>query len=146
MENVVAQVPKFFQGGSETFFSLLWTSHIADPTDLDNFLDIKTSPPSTSDNPQDMEEVSFSYSALFKSFLSGSGIPCPALMEDAKGSLHASVDLSAADSPTFRARMFVWAVTGSPSLNPSNDRIEVRFIFLHLFNLYFLSCSYFLFF
>jgi hypothetical protein len=59
-------------------------------------------------------------------FLQGSGLPCPELFKAAQGGFSAIIDISQVSVASFRARVFVWAITGSPFLDPgADDRISV---------------------
>jgi hypothetical protein len=59
-------------------------------------------------------------------FLQGSGLPCPVLFKAAQGGFSSIIDLSQVSATSFRARVFVWAITGSPFIDPgADDRISV---------------------
>ena len=61
-----------------------------------------------------------------ENFLQGSGLPCPELFKAAQEGFSSIIDLSQVSIASFRARMFVWAITGSPFLDPgADDRISV---------------------
>jgi hypothetical protein len=61
-----------------------------------------------------------------ENFLQGSGLPCPVLFKAAQGGFSSIIDLSQVSATSFRARMFVWAITGSPFIDPgADDRISV---------------------
>ena len=62
---------------------------------------------------------------LIRDFLSGSGVPCPAHFEEAKAQFDRIVELSDVSKPHFRARIFTWAVTGSPFVSPDEQKINV---------------------
>ena len=60
-------------------------------------------------------------------FLLGSGLPCPVLFKAAQGGFSSIIDLSQVSATSFRARMFVWAITGSPFIDPgADDEIRVN--------------------
>lgn len=54
-------------------------------------------------------------------FLQGSGLPCPELFEAARGGFGSVIDLSQVSVTSFRARVFVWVITGSPFIDPGSD-------------------------
>jgi hypothetical protein len=69
-------------------------------------------------------------------FLQGLGIPCPNLFTAAQGGLSSVIDLLQVLAPAFHARMFVWATTGLPFIDPgANDRISMshRLLYSHLY-------------
>jgi hypothetical protein len=61
--------------------------------------------------------VTSSLEELFKTFIPGSGIPFPDILDSIKENFSLQVDLSQADSPTFCARIFTWAATGHLSFD-----------------------------
>lgn len=71
--------------------------------------------------------------SVFKTFLQGSGIPCPQLFEEAKAHFHPVIDLAGIeeDGGGFRARMFCWAATGSFDRTPDMERIIVSLVSQH---------------
>jgi hypothetical protein len=71
---------------------------------------------------------------LIAAFLQGSGIPCPILFDDLKPTFNPLPDLSQVGTPAFRSRMFAWAVTGSPFVDPDSDEVLVC---VFLFMIYF---------
>jgi hypothetical protein len=59
-------------------------------------------------------------------FLQGSGVPCPELFKAAQEVFSPIIDLSQVSAESFRARMLVWATTGSPFIDPgASDTINV---------------------
>jgi hypothetical protein len=58
-------------------------------------------------------------------FLQSSGLPCPDLFKAAQEGFSSIIDLSQISALSFRARMFVWAITGSPFIDPAADEIRV---------------------
>ncbi|KAJ3764672.1 hypothetical protein FB446DRAFT_656239, partial [Lentinula raphanica] len=68
---------------------------------------------------------SVSFEDIFQEFLEGSGIPCPALMEEVQGSFDDVVTLEGASEKNYRMRMFCWASTGSPFILTDGPAIEV---------------------
>jgi len=108
------QVIRSWGGGSENFFSLLWTSHISSYANLEDHLVIVEPPlPLREQLQHSQSNPNGSFTSLFTDFLKGSGIPCPALFDDAKNHFNKIIDLRQADAEGFRAKMFCWAVTGS---------------------------------
>jgi hypothetical protein len=59
---------------------------------------------------------------LVEEFLQGSGIPCPAKFDELRGGFSNLIDLDKIDTPGFRARVFTWAATGSPTISPDDTR------------------------
>jgi hypothetical protein len=127
------QVPKEFEGGSDTFFSLVYTSQVSSYESLEPFLHISPIPARLSgcflgracDLP-----------GILTDFLKGSGIPCPHLFEEAKQHFASNVDLAAIDTPGFRSRILCWAISGSPSIQVDGSPIEVH----HCFQFSLASC------
>ena len=69
-----------------------------------------------------------------QSFLQGSGLPCPELFKAVQGGFSSIIDLSQVSAASFRARVFVWAITGSPFIDPgADDRISVSHQLLALY-------------
>ena len=71
------------------------------------------------------DEDRLSFADRFVQFLKGTGFPCPDRFQDIRGRFGNRFDFSQADSPAFRPRMFLWAATGAPFINPNDGRIEV---------------------
>ncbi|KAJ6628833.1 hypothetical protein B0H10DRAFT_1940208 [Mycena sp. CBHHK59/15] len=61
--------------------------------------------------------------AIFKGFLQRTGIPCHGLLENGKAHFHPDVisELSNIHAPSFCPRMFCWATTGTPFLDPDYE-------------------------
>jgi hypothetical protein len=112
-----SQVIKSWDGGSENFFSLLWTSHISSYANLADHLTFVEPSPALCDQLRRARRASndtfTSFASLLIDFLKGSGIPCPGRFEEAKGHFNKIVDLRQTDAEGFRAKMFCWATTGS---------------------------------
>jgi hypothetical protein len=121
-------VPKSFEGGSEAFFSLLWTSQIQGYDSLSPFLRFSGSSVAAALSPTLAEVRSRPVKDKITAFLQGSGIPCPTLFNDLKPTFSPLLDLSQADTPAFRSRMFAWAVTGSPFVDPDSETILVSIV------------------
>jgi hypothetical protein len=123
------QVVKGFEGGPETFFSLAWTSHISSYDSLSTRLDFCRAPASSETNfGLAIGETAANFQEIFTDFLKGSGIPCPSLFANVRGYISPLIDLTTIDQPGFRAHMFCWAATGSPSVELSGSPIEVRIL------------------
>lgn len=65
------------------------------------------------------------FSSLVTKFLQGSGIPCPNLFEDAKQHFSPIINIGNINKPSFRPRMFCWAMSGSSEKASDANRIEV---------------------
>ena len=61
----------------------------------------------------------FTFRSLTETFLQGTGVPCPRLFAEINEGFSPLVNLDTIDSPAFRSRIFLWATTGSPSVDPS---------------------------
>lgn len=117
MSQFFGQVIKSWDGGSESLFSLLWTSHISSYANLKEHL-FFVFPSVTLRNQLEsalniLNDTGSDFASLLTDFLKGSGVPCPDLFDDAKVHFSNLVDLSQIHNDGFRARMFCWAVTGS---------------------------------
>ena len=61
----------------------------------------------------------------------GSGAPCPALFESLKEGFSSLIDFGKVDDPSFRPRIFLWAATGCPTIDPtSSELITVSFYYV----------------
>lgn len=124
-----------FEGGSEAFLSLTWTSHISSFESLRPHLVIN--PPSQTQIANAAHSVGADLSLpqltqlnvtapdLLTRFLLGHGIPCPGLFKEVKGHFDAVVNLSRIDHPSFRSQMLCWAASGSPTVNINAENIQV---------------------
>ncbi|KAJ7754849.1 hypothetical protein B0H16DRAFT_1831582 [Mycena metata] len=65
---------------------------------------------------------------IIADYLMGSGIPCPAMFEEARQHFPAGVDLSFIDSPNFRAQMLTWAISGTPYLPKALGNIKIMLV------------------
>jgi hypothetical protein len=112
------------------------TSHISDYRSLEPLLII--SQPDRNGLLRDFGSpipTALDAEALFNNFLQRIGNPCPALLEASKYHFVTAVldELPKILSPSFRPRMFCWATTGSPFLEPdpdadAHDPIVVHFV------------------
>jgi hypothetical protein len=122
----VIQVPRGFAGGSETFFSMKWTSSIRGYDSVEPHLSVTPPSLSFSETMAIAGRNNVTILQRLENFLQGSGLPCPELFKAAQGGFSSMVDLSQVPAASFRARVFVWAITGSPFIDPgADDRIRV---------------------
>jgi hypothetical protein len=137
---IYLQVPKAFNGGSEVFLSLLWTSAVCNYESLASQLHCSQPPLSfTRELAAALPGVTHSIPDLIASFLQGSGAPCPALFKSLKEGFSSLIDFDKLDDPSFRPRIFLWAATGCPTIDPtSSDLITV--CFYHVISYYFSLC------
>ncbi|KAH9950526.1 hypothetical protein B0H21DRAFT_686429, partial [Amylocystis lapponica] len=127
------QVPKSFAGGSEVFFSMIWTSYISDFASLESYLHFDSHTSLMQDNlqlelRQDLGDSDFTLASLVVDFLKQTGIPLPDAFASVRETFNSIIDLSQIDSPSFRPRMFAWAVSGVPFLDTNFQSIEVKFV------------------
>lgn len=108
--------------------SLLWTSHIASYASLQSRLSIK--PPTPSVAARLGVSVGVTFDTILHEYLQGSGAPCPGLLSAVEAQFDPIVDLSHIDSPTFRAKVFSWASTGTPFVEAGSAPISVCIYFL----------------
>ncbi|KAF8955020.1 hypothetical protein BDZ97DRAFT_1675363, partial [Flammula alnicola] len=123
-------VLKSFAGGSDHFFSISWTSQIQGYDSLSPFLDIDRPIPAVAAelDPALARVQRGSAKDLIVAFLQGSGIPYPKLFDELKPSFSSLIDLSQTHTPAFRSRMFAWAATGSPFIDPGAETITVKIV------------------
>jgi hypothetical protein len=126
-------VPKAFEGGSETFFSLIYTSLVSSYDSLEPFLHIFPAPATLLTGLVDGAGHTLDLPAIIVGFLKGSGIPCPHLFDEVQKHFFSAVDLASINSPAFRSRIFCWAASGSPSIQVEGSQIEVKCCCDHLF-------------
>ncbi|KAJ3752061.1 hypothetical protein EV360DRAFT_55878, partial [Lentinula raphanica] len=81
-----------------------------------------------------------SFEDIFREFLEGSGIPCPLLMAEVRGSFTDVVSLEDSSEKSYRMRMFCWAATGSPFILTDGSPIEVQRL-LKLGTIAFKTCT-----
>ncbi|KAJ6494112.1 hypothetical protein C8R47DRAFT_974956 [Mycena vitilis] len=120
------QAVRNFQGGSETFLSVVETSYICDADSILPYIEV-VNPPDIALLVGDLQnhtgDVTLTYDMLIERFLRGVGIPCPIQFEARKGAFHRIVDLSRINTPGFRAQALAWAATGSPFMDPAGGGI-----------------------
>ncbi|KAJ6600311.1 hypothetical protein DFH09DRAFT_1302798 [Mycena vulgaris] len=123
-----------YPGGTEFFLAHAWTSHITDFNSIDPHISVMV-PSNTRCTPHfGVLPTDLDAQGLFIRFLQGSGNPCSEdRLEGAKP--HFSVDvieeLANIDKPFFRPKLFCWAATGSPFLDPNpdmGDPINIDFV------------------
>ncbi|KAG5649391.1 hypothetical protein H0H81_004149 [Sphagnurus paluster] len=116
-----------FEGGPEKFLALIGNSRIYGPESLDSYLFVATSClPDLDHLRQLLNNPGLEPLDLIQKFIKGQGIPCPLEFDALKDSFE-NVDLSEIDTPAFRSRILVWAITGSPILNATSGHIKVCF-------------------
>lgn len=121
----VLQIPKAFEGGSEAFLSLLWTSAVTGYDSIRDHIIIPRPPPSYTHALQAATDSTVTLYSLITNFLQGSGSPCPALFAEVCESFSPLVSLDTIDTPAFRSRMLLWAATGSPTIDPNQESLTV---------------------
>ncbi|KAJ7103713.1 hypothetical protein C8R43DRAFT_963836 [Mycena crocata] len=70
-------------------------------------------------------DITLTLAMLFERYFRAAYIPCPLQFAMARGAFHPIVDLDRIEEPGFRARVFAWAATGSPFIDPSEGRIHL---------------------
>jgi hypothetical protein len=70
--------------------------------------------------------------SLIGEFFQGSGIPCPALFAEVRDSFSPLINLDSIGTKAFRSQMFLWAATGSPTVDPDLQNILVCTLFFVL--------------
>ncbi|KAJ7145453.1 hypothetical protein C8R46DRAFT_1045410 [Mycena filopes] len=129
-----SKLARSYPGGTEFYLAQAWTSFIADADALDPFLLVTAPAQSKLGTHFGTAANHLEPETLFTGFLRRIGNPCdPAVFENAKLHFHpdAIAQLPNIDSPSFRPRMFCWAATGSPFLQPDDeqtDTIGVHFV------------------
>nr|GAT42414.1 predicted protein [Mycena chlorophos] len=120
-----------FEGGSETLVSVLSTCAIRDADSVLPFLDVHC-PEGFSDYLNTLRVLVgnplLTFYSIFDSFLRAVGAPCPTRFAELTGAFHPSVDLDLINTPAFRPRVFVWALTGNPFINTAvgpDSRLEI---------------------
>ena len=98
-----------------------WTSSIRGNDSVGPHLSVTPPPLSFSETMSMAGRNNTTILQRLEIFLQGSGLPCPKLFEAAQGGFSSLVDLSQVSATSFRARVFVWAITGSPFINPGAD-------------------------
>lgn len=63
--------------------------------------------------------------SLIKDFLKGAGIPCPDMFAEAEPSFSSLIDTTDIGSPAFRPKIFAWAISGCPTVDPAQEEMTV---------------------
>ncbi|KAF8173862.1 hypothetical protein K438DRAFT_1850161 [Mycena galopus ATCC 62051] len=111
-----------FEGGSEPFLSLVATSSISSADSVMALLDV-VNPPTLAVHITALRDITgditLTFNMVFERFLRTVGLPCPQMFEASRGVFHRMIDLSEGNinKPSFRPRIVVWALTGSPSID-----------------------------
>lgn len=117
-----------FQGGPETFMSLVSTSYISSADVLLPHVEF-VAPTNANVHVAALRahtgDITLTFEMLVERFFRGTGTPCPLRFAGARGGFHPIIDLSRIDDPGFRSQMFVWAATGSPFIDPTEGGIHV---------------------
>ncbi len=111
-----------FEGGSEAFLNVVWSTRILDGDSFANNLSFLPIPRALQAqlNQALGSDVDFDLKVLFKSFLQATGVPSPQLWpSDSVLQQHFSdlIPLRAINTLSFRSKMLCWAATGSTSLH-----------------------------
>jgi hypothetical protein len=139
------KVPKNFSGGANAFFTLMWTSTITGYGSISDHISFMQTPAGLDAAIASVVEDRATFQSLVEEFLQGSGIPCPAEFDELKGGFSTLVDLQKIDTPGFRARVFTWAATGSPTISPDDTKkIAVSICFICSLSLEYISTIRFL--
>ncbi|KAJ3503361.1 hypothetical protein NLJ89_g8472 [Agrocybe chaxingu] len=120
------KIKTMMEGGSEALLNFAWSSQIKSFEDLEQHLRFSPLlPPVALELQNTLSRHDQSFEQLLQEFLKSSGVPCPTLFESAKIHFSPLVDLSRTEEPSFRCRMFAWAVTGSPSIDVTSQGLSV---------------------
>jgi hypothetical protein len=111
-----------FSGGANAFFTLMWTSAITGYESICDHISFLHSPAGLDAAIASVAGDRATVQSLVEDFLQGSGIPCPEQFVELKGGFNTLIDLDKIDTPGFRARVFTWAATGSPTISPDDTR------------------------
>ncbi|THV06604.1 hypothetical protein K435DRAFT_937618 [Dendrothele bispora CBS 962.96] len=122
------KVVKSYGSGTESFLSVISTSHVTSYRSIEGLLTFVQ-------QPEQVEELSaalgslFDLESLFAEFLLGTGAPVPSLWNDAQGAFHPKLNVESVDKIWFRPQMLLWSITGSPrirgDLSDSQLKIEL---------------------
>jgi len=124
--NMLLQLCKLVEGGTEALLNHLWSSQIKSYEDIRTHLRFSDlSPPVARELSLSLTRHSIGFEQLLANFLQGKGIPSIAHFEQAKPHFSTAVDLNGIDNQNFRPRMFCWAITGSPTIDVGSPGILV---------------------
>ncbi|KAJ3507940.1 hypothetical protein NMY22_g16775 [Coprinellus aureogranulatus] len=118
------QLVRSFEGGSDQFLSLTWSTSVRYDS-LAQMITFDTGSYPEMLGTLQLADPSYTFNGLFLEFLQGTGVPCPGLFDEVKASFSPLVDLSGISSADFRSRMFVWAATGHPFLDNEDRDVHV---------------------
>jgi hypothetical protein len=125
---ITFQAIRNFQGGSETFLSLVATSHISSADSVLPHLEV-INPANLATHIDALRgyigDITLTFDMLVERFLRGRGIPCRVRFEESTGAFHPIIDLSKINTVAFRPQMVVWAATGTPFLSPTGANVLV---------------------
>ncbi|KAJ7364498.1 hypothetical protein DFH08DRAFT_950069 [Mycena albidolilacea] len=112
-----------YPGGTEFYISNSWTSHISDYRSLEPLLIVSQPDPCELLSTFGRPVPTLDAEVLFTNFLQRVVTQFPALLEATKPHFDAAVlhELPKIHLPLFCPRMFCWATTGSPFLEPDPD-------------------------
>ncbi|KAF8140811.1 hypothetical protein K438DRAFT_1995637 [Mycena galopus ATCC 62051] len=125
------QVLRSDPSGTAGFISRTWTSIIHDFDSLKPQISFFT--PTRAAAQEYIEPsnpvLDMDLWSLLQDFMKKSGAPCPALFEVAKPNLCSLIPFNKIDDPAFRPMALCWAATGSPHLDPDDQRnLSVHFV------------------
>ena len=101
----------------------MWTSAITSYESISDHISFFQSPPGLDAAIASVAgDTRATVQSLVEEFLQGSGIPCPAKFDELRGGFNTLIDLDKIDTLGFRARVFTWAATGSPTISPDDTR------------------------
>ncbi len=132
---IYIQAIKSLEGGSEPYLSSVWASRTISAESLVGVVTVGSPPEafrnrlSRAAHPNGPSGRSC-FRSLIEKFVSGSGVPCEDLFSEVKHVFDSIIDLSKISTPGFRARMLVWATTGSPFVDidpPENQGLSILF-------------------
>ncbi|KAJ3816543.1 hypothetical protein F5880DRAFT_1512567, partial [Lentinula raphanica] len=121
-----------FEGTSEFVMSLLKTRINGDYDALPLEYTDRTCPATRTALRDACEAIpdwaGFGLPEIFREFLEGSGLPCPALMAELQGRFNNVVTLEGASEKAYRMRMVCWAATGAPHIPSDGASIEIMLV------------------
>jgi hypothetical protein len=113
-----------FSGGANAFFTLMWTSAITGYESISDHISFFHSPAGLDAAITSVASAGdgATVQSLVEDFLQDAGIPCRKKIDELKGGFNSFIDLNKINTPGFRARVFIWAATGSPTISPDDTR------------------------
>ena len=100
----------------------MWTSAITGYESISNHISFLQSPAGLNSAIASVVGDGATIQSLVEEFLQGSGIPCPEKFNELRGSFNTLIDLDKINTLGFRAKVFTWADTGSPTISPDDTR------------------------